>query len=108
MENVFDALCSALNEPEIKDLFSASEGVDLMVLIMKSVLRSIPFLLTLTRNFREKRQSRLRSIKTLDYAMSGTAGTAICEAFVDALGLKTLFSAFMGKVSHLTTIDLPL
>jgi beta-catenin-like protein 1 len=31
--------------------------------------------------------------------MSGTAGSAICEAFVEALGLKILFSAFMGKVS---------
>jgi hypothetical protein len=41
MENVFDALCSALNEPEIKELFSASEGVDLMVLIMKSVVRYV-------------------------------------------------------------------
>lgn len=35
MENVFDALCSALAEPEIKDLFKKAEGVDLMVLIMK-------------------------------------------------------------------------
>lgn len=29
--------------------------------------------------------------------MSGPAGTASCEAFVEALGLKTLFSALMGK-----------
>jgi beta-catenin-like protein 1 len=35
MENVFDALCSALNEPQIKNLFQASEGFDLMVLMMK-------------------------------------------------------------------------
>jgi beta-catenin-like protein 1 len=35
MENVFDSLCSALNEPEIKKLFLAAEGVDLMVLMMK-------------------------------------------------------------------------
>lgn len=48
---------------------------------------------------REKLQSRSRSIKTLDYAMSGSAGSASCEAFVEALGLKTLFSALMGKVS---------
>jgi beta-catenin-like protein 1 len=47
---------------------------------------------------REKLQSRSRSIKALDYAMSGTAGTTCCEAFVEALGLKTLFSALMGKV----------
>ncbi|KIJ70518.1 hypothetical protein HYDPIDRAFT_78492 [Hydnomerulius pinastri MD-312] len=82
MENLFDALCSALSEPEIKSLFLASEGVDLMVLMMK-----------------EKLQSKSRSIKTLDYAMSGPAGSEICSNFVEALGLKTLFSAFMGKTS---------
>ena len=38
MENLFDALCSALAEPEIKSLFLASEGVDLMVLMMKLVM----------------------------------------------------------------------
>ena len=31
--------------------------------------------------------------------MSGPAGTACCETFVEALGLKNLFSTFMGKVS---------
>jgi beta-catenin-like protein 1 len=34
----------------------------------------------------------------LDYATSGSAGTANCERFIDALGLKTLFAAFMNKV----------
>jgi len=38
MENVFDAMCSALAEPENKRLFLDSEGVDLMVLMMKCVL----------------------------------------------------------------------
>lgn len=42
MENVFDALCSALTEPENKQLFLDSEGVDLMVLIMKYVLAEFP------------------------------------------------------------------
>ena len=37
MENVFDVLCSALAEPEIKKQFLDSEGVDLMVLMMKYV-----------------------------------------------------------------------
>ncbi|PCH41028.1 DUF1716-domain-containing protein [Wolfiporia cocos MD-104 SS10] len=82
MDNLFDSLCSALAEPEIKKSFLDSEGVDLMVLMIK-----------------EKMQSRSRSIKVLDYAMSGPAGTAACEVFVEALGLKTLFSAFMGKPS---------
>ncbi|PSR77278.1 hypothetical protein PHLCEN_2v7971 [Hermanssonia centrifuga] len=82
MENVFDSLCSTLGEPEVKKLFLDSEGVDLMVLMMK-----------------EKMQSRSRSIKVLDHAMSGPAGTACCETFVEALGLKNLFSTFMGKAS---------
>lgn len=38
MENVFDSLCSALNEPGNKTLFVEAEGPDLMVLLIKSVL----------------------------------------------------------------------
>ncbi|KAF8845818.1 DUF1716-domain-containing protein [Paxillus ammoniavirescens] len=90
MDNLFDSLCSALSEPEIKSLFLASEGVDLMVLMMK-----------------EKLQSKSRSIKTLDYAMSGPMGSQSCSNFVEALGLKTLFSAFMGKASKKQKITAP-
>ena len=50
-------------------------------------------------------QAKSRSIKVLDYAMSGPSGTATCEVFVEALGLKTLFSAFMGKVSSCTLFN---
>ncbi|KAG9127144.1 hypothetical protein FRC07_000471 [Ceratobasidium sp. 392] len=88
MENVFDALCSSLAEPEIKELFQQAEGVDLMVLIMK-----------------ENRASKSRAIKVLDYALSGPPGAANCVTFVDAMGLKTLFSAFMGKASSTNTIS---
>ncbi|KAN0097242.1 Catenin-beta-like, Arm-motif containing nuclear domain containing protein [Tylopilus felleus] len=90
MENLFDALCSVLAEPEIKSLFLASEGVDLMVLMMK-----------------EKLQPRSRAIKTLDYAMSGPAGSDLCSNFVEALGLKTLFSALMGKTSKKQKVTAP-
>ncbi|PPQ72573.1 hypothetical protein CVT26_003704 [Gymnopilus dilepis] len=92
MENLFDALCSALSESSIKQLFLDAEGPDLMILMMK-----------------EKMESKSRSIKVLDYAMSGAAGTALCQAFVDALGLKTLFNAFMGKSTkrQKNTVDLP-
>ena len=38
MENVFDSLCSALAEPEVKKAFLDSEGVDLMLIMMKSVI----------------------------------------------------------------------
>lgn len=40
MENLFDALCSALGEAPIKKLFLESEGPDLMVLMMKCVRQS--------------------------------------------------------------------
>ncbi|KAG6837436.1 hypothetical protein H0H93_009530 [Arthromyces matolae] len=82
MENVFDALCSALSESDVKAQFLAAEGPDLMVLMMK-----------------EKRESKSRSFKVLDYAMSGVTGSAISEAFIEVGGLKTLFPALMGKGS---------
>lgn len=37
MENLFDALCSALNERSIKQLFLDAEGPDLMILMIKWV-----------------------------------------------------------------------
>jgi hypothetical protein len=37
MENLFDSLCSVLNEPSIKQLFLSAEGPDLMILMMKCV-----------------------------------------------------------------------
>ncbi|KAG5649019.1 hypothetical protein DXG03_000368 [Asterophora parasitica] len=80
MENIFVALCSALSEPAVKAQFLEAEGTDLMLLMMK-----------------QKLQAKSRSIKVLNHAMSGVAGSAICEAFIEALGLRTLFSAFMGK-----------
>ena len=47
---------------------------------------------------RDKRESKSRSIKVLDYAMSGHQGAAICDAFIEIPGLKPLFMAFMNKV----------
>lgn len=82
MENIFDALCSSLAEPEVREQFQQAEGVDLMVLIMK-----------------ENRASKSRAIKVLDYALSGPLGAASCATFIEAMGLKPLFSAFMGKSS---------
>lgn len=80
MENLFDTLCSSLQEPENKNLFTESEGVDLMLIMM-----------------REKLKARSRAIKVLDNALSGASGAKNCEVFVEALGLKPLFTAFMGK-----------
>ena len=50
---------------------------------------------------REKLLAKTRAIKVLSYAMQTEAGAANCEKFVEVLGLKTFFPAFMGKVrSH--------
>ena len=35
MENIFNCLCSLLAEPELKQTFLESEGVELMVIFMK-------------------------------------------------------------------------
>jgi hypothetical protein len=48
---------------------------------------------------REKLLAKTRAIKVLSYAMQTEAGAANCEKFVEVLGLKTFFPAFMGKVS---------
>jgi beta-catenin-like protein 1 len=46
---------------------------------------------------KEKMAASSRAIKVLDHDHSGPTGTANCETFVEALGLKSLFAAFMGK-----------
>ncbi|GAA5841799.1 hypothetical protein JCM11251_004067 [Rhodosporidiobolus azoricus] len=95
MENIFDSLCSCLSSPlpphtnlstlrpvphPVKSAFLEGEGVELLVLMLKA-----------------KNMSRARAIKTLDHALQGRAGEKLCERFVEALGLKTLFAVFMGK-----------
>ncbi|GAA5875403.1 hypothetical protein JCM3774_002976 [Rhodotorula dairenensis] len=107
MENIFDALCSCLSSPipaaaaptsvaasssssassapaatghAVKSAFLEGEGVELLVLMLKA-----------------KNLSRSRAIKTLDHALQGRQGAPLCERFVESLGLKTLFSIFMGR-----------
>lgn len=45
--------------------------------------------------------ARTRAIKLLDYAFQTELGTPACERFVEMLGLKPFFSAFMGKVCRI-------
>ena len=87
MENVFDALCSSLSEPQNKATFLAEEGVELMVIMMK-----------------EKLLARSRAFKVLDHALTGDSGADACERFVEVLGLKSLFAAFMDSVSRLCAL----
>ena len=78
MENLFDVVCSALRVPENRTKFVAAEGIDLMVLVL-----------------RERKQSQHGAVKVLDHALSGKGGVAGCALFVERLGLRSLFPAFM-------------
>ncbi|KAM3214701.1 hypothetical protein ACQJBY_066939 [Aegilops geniculata] len=62
-----------------KERFVKAEGVELMIIIMK-----------------QKKSAYSSAIRTLDFAM--TRFPPACERFVDVLGLKTAFAAFMGKI----------
>jgi len=108
MENLFDILCSCLSSslplslspsPSIpsssisishptKTSFLESEGIELMLLLLKS----------------NHAVAKTRALKCLSHALSGVrTGNAqsLAERFVECLGLKTLFSIFMGKVRFL-------
>ncbi|CAI0548315.1 unnamed protein product [Linum tenue] len=79
VENLFDCLCCLLMPLENKERFVNAEGVELMIIIMK-----------------QKKSAYSSAIRALDFAM--TKYPPACERFVDVLGLKTAFSAFMGKI----------
>ncbi|GAB2211389.1 hypothetical protein Drorol1_Dr00024701 [Drosera rotundifolia] len=79
LENLFDCLCCLLMPLENKERFVKAEGVELMIIIMK-----------------QKKSAYSSAIRALDFAM--TKYPPACERFVDVLGLKTAFAAFMGKI----------
>eukprot|EP00457_Paulinella_chromatophora_P005290 gb/GEZN01005306.1/.p1 GENE.gb/GEZN01005306.1/~~gb/GEZN01005306.1/.p1 ORF type:complete len:579 (+),score=130.81 gb/GEZN01005306.1/:33-1769(+) len=79
VENLFHALCFALNEFSENQLaFSKADGLQLMITMIK-----------------RKTYARTSALKALDFAL--TDSQVNCEKFVDISGLKTLFSVFMGK-----------
>ncbi|GAA5966706.1 hypothetical protein JCM3765_007605 [Sporobolomyces pararoseus] len=98
LENLFDILCVCLSSPlpttinnslavstrhPVKIGFLNSEGIELMLLLLKS----------------SHQISKTRSLKCLAHALQGLreGNQELSERFVECLGLKTLFSVFMGK-----------
>ena len=79
VENLFGTLCSCLMLPENKRAFVESEGIELMLLVLKG-----------------RRAHRTAALKVLDFAT--TRCPPACERLVDQQGLKTLFAIFMGKL----------
>ncbi|CAM8933474.1 unnamed protein product [Rhodiola kirilowii] len=88
VENLFDCLCCLLMPLENKERFVMAEGVELMIIIMK-----------------QKKLAYGSAIRALDFAM--TKYPPASERFVDVLGLKTIFAAFMDK-SSCTHVNFPL
>ncbi|KAH6643127.1 Catenin-beta-like protein [Boeremia exigua] len=94
MENLFNCLTSVVEEPIGKTQFLEAEGTELCLLLV-----------------RDGKTSKSRALKVLDYACayaeaptsngasaddaSPPAHVGVCERFVDARGLKPLFSTFM-------------
>ena len=77
IENVFNALCAALELPENQALFLRAEGIELMVLTLK-----------------EGKYASRCALRALDAAL--TSNGANCERFVDIRGFKTLFPLLGG------------
>ncbi|KAL0462508.1 UNVERIFIED_CONTAM: Beta-catenin-like protein 1 [Sesamum latifolium] len=79
VENLFDCLCCLLMPLENKERFVKAEGVELMIIIMN-----------------QKKLCYGSAIRALDFAM--TNYPLACERFIDVMGLKTAFPAFMGGI----------
>ncbi|KAB5539324.1 Catenin-beta-like protein [Coniochaeta sp. 2T2.1] len=86
MENLFEALTCLVDEPEGKAKFVDAEGVELCLIMLK-----------------EGKMSKRPSLRLLDHAVGGAAGTQVSQKVVEEGGLKTLFTMFMKKHDHQTT-----
>ncbi|KAG4305157.1 hypothetical protein PORY_001327 [Pneumocystis oryctolagi] len=80
VENIFDCLCSLLEEQEGKEKFVEAEGIELCLIML-----------------RDGKMSKYRSLKVLDHALGGSHSTSCCERLVEAAGLRCIFSIFMKK-----------
>ncbi|KAG9554790.1 DUF1716-domain-containing protein, partial [Aureobasidium melanogenum] len=79
-EDLFDTLTILSAPLPGKTAFLEAEGTELMLLML-----------------REAKFSKPRALKVLDHALSGSSGQPVAEKFVNAAGLKPLFSIFMKK-----------
>lgn len=79
--NLFDCLCSLLLVESNRELLGKQQGVELMLRIIK-----------------ERRYFTPQAVKSLDFALMDSASN--CTTFVERLGLRFLFSMFLGKVKE--------
>ena len=85
-ENLFDCLTCLVDFNSGATAFLAGEGLELALIML-----------------REGKMSKLRALRILDHGMSGEAAEEVCEKFVEAAGLKTVFGMFMKRQDKETT-----
>jgi len=78
VENLFDSMCCCLLQEPNRKHFLQSQGIEMMLIMIKG-----------------KRFCRKNALKALDFCL--VRNPTCCTYFVEKLGLKTLFSAFMKK-----------
>ena len=86
VDNLFDCLTCCVDEAEGKAKFLDAEGTELCLIMV-----------------REGKMSKPRALCVLDHALGGAGGRECCEKFVEAAGLKTLFSALVKKPDKKST-----
>ena len=86
VENLFDCMTCLVRETDGKEKFAEAEGVELCLIML-----------------REGEMSKVRALRLLDHAMNGQYSTQLCEKFVDAMGLRTIFGMFMRKQESQST-----
>ena len=86
MENLFDCMTCLVDEMDGKGRFTDAEGIELCLIML-----------------REGKLSKMRALRLLDHALNGQSSSQICERFVDAAGLRTIFGMFMRKQDSQTT-----
>ncbi|PGH14552.1 hypothetical protein AJ80_05872 [Polytolypa hystricis UAMH7299] len=80
VENLFDCLTCVVDVPEGKEKFIEEEGIELMRIML-----------------REGKMSKPRSLRVLNHALGGKAAASVCERFIEAELLGTVFGMFMKK-----------
>lgn len=86
VENLFNCLTCAVDEPKGKEKFLEAEGVELCLIMIK-----------------EGKMSKSRALRLMDHALGGQSGREVCERLVEAAGLKVVFGTFMKKLDGQTT-----
>jgi beta-catenin-like protein 1 len=88
LENLFDTLCTCVQNRVGKIQFLDLEGVELCLLFLKG----------------DGKIAKSRALKVFDFAVGGVGGDIVSQTLIENGGLKVLFGLFMKKVFSLIFI----